>query len=175
MPDITCTSQEFLDLGSGDSEEHAMLLCNFFNFIDKDQGRQAPGKNYHSYIIYGEAIPDGACWYVLRRDIEHNFVEIWNPMTAEVYNFDLIISPARQVFGRANKQSMNQRTNDPQCTMRKIWTIVGQENVWANIQKEEAPVLIRYDLENLKNWKPFLDKRMRNEYFSGNQVQNIHL
>jgi coiled-coil and C2 domain-containing protein 2A len=34
MPDLTCTSQEFLDLGAGDSEEHAMLLCNYFNFID---------------------------------------------------------------------------------------------------------------------------------------------
>lgn len=36
MPDLACTSQEFLDLGMGDSEEHAILLCNYFNFIDKN-------------------------------------------------------------------------------------------------------------------------------------------
>jgi coiled-coil and C2 domain-containing protein 2A len=34
MPDLWCTSQEFLDLGAGDVEEHAVLLCNYFNFID---------------------------------------------------------------------------------------------------------------------------------------------
>ena len=43
MPDLTCTSQEFLDLGAGDSEEHAMLLCNYFNFIDQYQNRQKTG------------------------------------------------------------------------------------------------------------------------------------
>jgi coiled-coil and C2 domain-containing protein 2A len=36
MPDLCCTSQEFLDLGQGDAEEHAMLLCNYFNFIDRE-------------------------------------------------------------------------------------------------------------------------------------------
>ncbi len=39
MPDMTCTSQQFLDLGMGDYEEHAILLCNYFNFIDRAQGR----------------------------------------------------------------------------------------------------------------------------------------
>jgi coiled-coil and C2 domain-containing protein 2A len=40
MPDLTCNSQEFLDLGMGDSEEHAILLANYFNFIDKAAKRQ---------------------------------------------------------------------------------------------------------------------------------------
>ena len=43
MPDMTCLSQEFLDLGMGDSEEHAILLCNFFNYIDRRSGAQAAG------------------------------------------------------------------------------------------------------------------------------------
>jgi hypothetical protein len=30
MPDIWCTAQEFLDLQQGDSEEHAVLLANYF-------------------------------------------------------------------------------------------------------------------------------------------------
>lgn len=38
MPDLTCLSQEFLDLGMGDSEEHAILLCNMFNYIDRQSG-----------------------------------------------------------------------------------------------------------------------------------------
>lgn len=113
MPDLTCTCQEFLDLGQGDSEEHAMLLCNYFNFIDRDQGNQRlnadakTGNHYVSYIVYGDALPDGVCWYVLRRDCEKNFVELWNPMSAEVFNFDLISSPTRQVFGSGKSESMN--------------------------------------------------------------------
>lgn len=43
MPDLTCLSQEFLDLGAGDSEEHAILLCNYFNYIDRATGAQEAG------------------------------------------------------------------------------------------------------------------------------------
>ena len=34
LPDTFCNSQEFLDLGAGDHEEHAILLANFFMYID---------------------------------------------------------------------------------------------------------------------------------------------
>lgn len=34
MADLYCTNQQFLDLGEGDFEEHAILLCNYFNYID---------------------------------------------------------------------------------------------------------------------------------------------
>ena len=39
MPDLTCDCQEFLDLGMGDDEEHAILLCNYFNYIDRALNR----------------------------------------------------------------------------------------------------------------------------------------
>ena len=34
LPDIWMTSQQFLDMRGGDDEEHAILLANFFNYID---------------------------------------------------------------------------------------------------------------------------------------------
>ena len=34
LPDVFTTCQQFFDLGSGDYEEHAILLANYFNFID---------------------------------------------------------------------------------------------------------------------------------------------
>ena len=110
----------------------------------------------------------------MRRDCENNYIELWNPMTAEVFNFDLISTPTRQVFGKGNSQSMNQRAFDPQCTMKKIWCVVGQENVWANIQNEEAPVLLNFNLDDPKQWKPFLDKKLRQTYFAGGTVQTGH-
>lgn len=141
MPDLTCTSQEFLDLGAGDSEEHAMLLCNYFNFIDLEQGRQkkgdqptASGMDIHSYIVYGEAVPDGDCWFVARRCKAKGYMELWNPMTAECYNFDRIETSTKQAVGAdAKSTSTNMRLFDPTCTMKRVWCIVGQENIWANI------------------------------------------
>jgi coiled-coil and C2 domain-containing protein 2A len=34
LPDMWTTCQEFLDLRAGGHEEHAILLCNYFNWID---------------------------------------------------------------------------------------------------------------------------------------------
>ena len=100
MPDLTCLSQEFLDLGMGDSEEHAILLCNMFNYIDRQQQQMSGAQEVagdeealenekpglRSYIVYGQAIPDGDCWYVARRDAKSR-VELWDPRTAECYVF----------------------------------------------------------------------------------------
>jgi hypothetical protein len=59
----------------GDSEEHAMLLCNYFNYIDFEQGRQKKKEgdaisefDIQSYIVFGDAVPHGECWYVARID-----------------------------------------------------------------------------------------------------------
>lgn len=44
-------------------EDHGILLCNFFNYIDKKAGR-----NYmNSYLILGKAFPYGKSIFVLRR------------------------------------------------------------------------------------------------------------
>lgn len=146
----------------GDSEEHSMLLCNYFNFIDRDQGRQKmnpkdPAKTFdiNSFIIFGEAVPNGECWFVARIDMKEKIknkdqkdVELWNPMNGECYSFG----------------DMNE---DPVCPLKKIWLIVGQENVWANIQLDEIPSLVSWDLNNPKMWSPFLDKERMEAHYKG--------
>ena len=34
LPDLFTTCQQFFDLGGGDYEEHAILLANYFNYVD---------------------------------------------------------------------------------------------------------------------------------------------
>lgn len=46
LPDIFCTSQQFLDLKGGDFEEHSILLCNYFNFLDEFYKKSDTIKNY---------------------------------------------------------------------------------------------------------------------------------
>lgn len=86
------TCQEFLDLGGGDYEEHAILLANYFMFIDKEQ---APGK-FQTFLVYGYAVPEGKNVFVLRKfanpdhkdNREHGKdFEIWSPMTGECFVF----------------------------------------------------------------------------------------
>lgn len=57
---------------------------------------------------------------------------------------------------------------DPICTMKKVWCVVGQENVWANIQEFESPVLIDFDFHDKALWQPFLTKSLHNEHFGEN-------
>ena len=72
LPDMTCTAQQFLDLGAGDSEEHAMLLCNFFNYIDRElrnkKNKDERFGDIESYICFGDAVPNGEGWFVMRRN-----------------------------------------------------------------------------------------------------------
>lgn len=42
--DLWCTSKTFLDISCGDYEEHAILLCNYFNFIDKRRAELDPSR-----------------------------------------------------------------------------------------------------------------------------------
>jgi coiled-coil and C2 domain-containing protein 2A len=81
LPDLWCTSQEFLDLGAGDVEEHAILLCNYFNYIDQAQGKDT----FQSYLVLGLGYPEGRTAYVMRRNKENNHAELWNPLRGEAY------------------------------------------------------------------------------------------
>jgi coiled-coil and C2 domain-containing protein 2A len=83
MPDIFMTSQEFLDMRAGDYEEHAILLCNYFLFIDKKQGLV----DIQTMVIMGRGVPEGKTYYVLRRNTKTDSNEIWNPVTGEIYVF----------------------------------------------------------------------------------------
>ena len=83
MPDLWCTSQEFIDFNGGDYEEHAILLCNLFNYID-DKLNEGKVK---SYIILGNAVPEGYTTYVLRRNVDNNHVEVWDAIKGQAYFF----------------------------------------------------------------------------------------
>lgn len=183
MPDLSCTSQEFLDLGMGDSEEHAILLCNYFNYIDSVKGNKANASenaktNYESYLVYGCAVPQGDCWFVARRDTKAQHLELWDPATGECYSFDSESGPVSGAGGSSSASSANQNKKkdkeaaDPICPMKKIWCFVGQENVWANVQEVDAPGRLDYDLDKPALWCPFLDDGLKATYFGGGDVQS---
>jgi len=151
MADMYCTCQEFLDLGAGDYEEHAILLANYFQYIDDIQDK---GK-FTNYIVFGEGMPEGNTVYVMRRFSEEHArtvsehkhsVELWQPLTGQCYFF------ARKTSSSDSYTYV--RSNDPMCPLRKIHCVVSGKNIWQNIQQYSNPVLLDFDLTNTKAWKP---------------------
>ena len=55
-----CTSNEFIDIMAGDWEEHATLLCTFFNYIfDVHKSKMK------AYLVFGRGIPEGNTVYTM--------------------------------------------------------------------------------------------------------------
>lgn len=160
LPDMWCTSQEFIDCGSGDYEEHAVLLCNYFNYIDKTQGRD----KYESYVIMGKAIPEGFSCYVMRRNKENNHVEIWNAVKGEAFFFANELSP-RSFFCIPCGLNEHCGEYDSTCPLKEVGCVIGQDNVWANIQASVDPSTMFFDLDNPNYWCPFLLPAGREKFF----------
>jgi coiled-coil and C2 domain-containing protein 2A len=169
LPDMYSTCQEFIDLGGGDYEEHAILLANMFAFIDN---KQNPGK-YTSYLVFGETLPEGRNTFVMRTFTDPKDgrdIEIWSPITGECFFFKFCNDSDTFCGVDLRKAShMEVRINDPICPMKHIWFVVGQNNIWANIQKFDFPVLMNFDLTNKSSWKPLFEteNHMRKFYPTG--------
>lgn len=131
--DMWSTSSQFLELCAGDWEEHAILLRNYFSFID-----QSSGAANESYIVFGHGIPEGDTCYVLRkpRNEAQDGVTLWNSATGVEYS-----------------------ASDPRCPLQTISMVVGEQNMYMNSQKSGMPSRIFFDFENAKNWKPFFNAK----------------
>lgn len=61
---------------------------------------------------------------------------------------------------------MQVRVNDPICPLKHIYSVVSQENIYANIQQYDFPVFMDYDFTDKKKWKPlFISEDMTKRYY----------
>ena len=189
LPDLFTTCQQFIDLGGGDYEEHAILLANFFNYVDNHkreayerQGILTKRNEFKSFIVLGEAMPEGHTVYVLRKQVPRpdaprphdrcGSIELWAPCTGECYFYEEKKGAARLLGYGAQQYYMEMnRPTDPMCPLKKIHTVIGSDNVYVNIQPSDFPVLMSFDLENPKKWAPFIDgKQRKSESFFGAKI-----
>ena len=166
MPDCWCTDNQFLDLGFGDYEEHAVLLCNYFNYIDKKQNTGCV-----SYLCLGNAHPEGSTVYVIRLTPDFKEVEFWNAKTGDCYYFEKTLINTKFLCMTMSSQYKNSKSNlNKICPLKSVGAIVTLaivtfDNVLINIQDETDPSLIDFDLNNQSFWLPFLTDEARNRYF----------
>ena len=161
MPDCWTTDNQFLALGFGDYEEHAVLLCNYFNYIDQKQNTGCV-----SYLCLGDAHPEGSTVYVIRLSADFKEVEFWNAKTGDCYYFEKTLIDTKFLCLTMSKHYKQTKSNTNKiCPMKSVGAIVTFDNVLINAQNETDPSLIDFDLNNKSNWKPFLTEDAKKNYF----------
>ena len=141
-------------MGGGDYEEHAVLLANYFQYIDDKKNT-----GYKSYICLGTGMPNGPMVFVIRK--QNNAAgsfELWDPLAAQCYYFEL--KTERNTFWGipiGKSSHLDIRLQDPICPLIQIHTVVSSENVWVNVQRSDYPVLMDFDLTKPKCWKKFFE------------------
>jgi len=80
--DVWSDSQEFLDTLTGDYEEHAILLCNYFKHLKMD-----------AYVAIGWGVPEGQTCYVITmqtvtnaKKVQEQQITIWNAAMGQFYD-----------------------------------------------------------------------------------------
>ena len=161
MPDCWTTDNQFLALGFGDYEEHAVLLCNYFNYIDQKQNTGCV-----SYLCLGDAHPEGSTIYVIRLSADFKEVEFWNAKSGDCYYFEKTLIDTKFLCLTMSKHYKQTKSNSNKiCPMKSVGAIVTFDNVLINAQDETDPSLIDFDLNNKSNWKPFLTEEAKKNYF----------
>lgn len=144
--DVWCNCQEFLDIQAGDWEEHSILLANYISILSS--------KTLNSYLVTGVGIPEGETVYVMVVPSEGQSNSKWVKEHFGIKGGGERADEVVFVNASCGTCFLN---SDEKCPLQEIHTIVGKNNIWANIQRANHPSHLRYDLNDLQNWDPFFN------------------
>ncbi|KAJ3371394.1 Coiled-coil and C2 domain-containing protein 2A [Allomyces arbusculus] len=140
------TCDHFLALGAGDGMEHALLLVNYLLHLGLD-----------AYLVLGSAIPEGPTAHVMyfppSMDRDDVYVDgppdpvFVQPMSAKTY---ALRSARAHVYG-----------------LSLVGCVIGPDNVWLNTQAQDVVALLRFDLEDSRDWRPFFQPAPSSEPENG--------
>ncbi|XP_022245376.1 coiled-coil and C2 domain-containing protein 2A-like isoform X2 [Limulus polyphemus] len=136
MCDIWNTCDQFLDMLTGDEEEHAILLCNFFLYLNK-----------RVFLLLGSGIPEGHTAYVLTVETDREIL-VWNATQGQHFSVRESFSP-----------------------LQRVGCLISPDNIWANIQKDDHPSRISFEINQARDWQPFFTRRFPNPGLSSVQPE----
>ncbi|XP_046670021.1 coiled-coil and C2 domain-containing protein 2A isoform X2 [Homalodisca vitripennis] len=123
--DVWLTAQQVLTLLSGDSEDHAVLLCCYLLHL-----------GLKAWLLLGSGVPHGPMALVLTRDISGT-ATLWDPATGQQFN-----------------------TQDSFCPLHHVYCLINQDNIWANIQREEVVSRTKFDVTRRGDWWPAFNRNV---------------
>jgi hypothetical protein len=69
----------------------------------------------------------------MRRNVDNNHVELWNPIKGEAYFFGREETVEKSgCFSVSKGFKMDKKLNDAICQLTSIGCIIGSDNIWAN-------------------------------------------
>ncbi|GLH06303.1 Coiled-coil and C2 domain-containing protein 2A [Gryllus bimaculatus] len=117
--DIWLSSDQVLRLLSGDSEDHAVLLCCYLLYMRR-----------RAWVLLGTGIPHGPTAYVLEHRGEGEYC-LWDPASGQFFD-----------------------VHSSFCPLRKVFCLINDENIWANVQNVELPQHTKFDVNKRSDWWP---------------------
>ncbi|KAJ6629951.1 Coiled-coil and C2 domain-containing protein 2A [Pseudolycoriella hygida] len=91
---------------------------------------------YRAFLALGSAFPNGDTTFVLIK--ENGEYVLVDPFTGKKYS-----------------------ATDVNCTLTKVYCLINNENIWANIQKENRVYMTKFDVINSTFWRPCFNKSHR--------------
>ncbi|XP_063162233.1 protein CC2D2B [Candoia aspera] len=126
--DVWMTSEHCIELGVGNKEEHAVLLCNYLLYIGKK-----------AWVLLGTSVLEGKVAYVATQENGEYF--LWNPLSGNCYKQFDAFCPLQSVdclISWENVWFNTQQNNSPMCTNFDI----SKEGLWKQ--------LLPYNFQNSK-------------------------
>ncbi|KAJ9583994.1 hypothetical protein L9F63_021664, partial [Diploptera punctata] len=120
--DIWLTSDQVLRLLSGDSEDHAVLLCCYLMHLGKK-----------AWLLLGAGIPHGPTAYVLVRDEDqsHNLSYwLWDPASGQKYSIQDNFCPLQKVYCLINDENIWFNVQKEELPWRTRFDITRKSDWW---------------------------------------------
>eukprot|EP00635_Sarcinochrysidales_sp_CCMP3193_P013293 CAMPEP_0118891262 /NCGR_PEP_ID=MMETSP1166-20130328/1355_1 /TAXON_ID=1104430 /ORGANISM="Chrysoreinhardia sp, Strain CCMP3193" /LENGTH=1557 /DNA_ID=CAMNT_0006829913 /DNA_START=238 /DNA_END=4908 /DNA_ORIENTATION=+ len=135
-----CVSQEFLDEGSGNWEEHATLLHNYLAWLQLHSSSQVHSIQSEMYLVCGSDLLQTPVVYVMQQSglYQPNLsnVILWNPKTGDALS-----------------------VTDERCSHLNIACLISKDNCYANIQMEAKLKGLSFTVTDRACWRPLFYAR----------------
>ncbi|XP_062506752.1 coiled-coil and C2 domain-containing protein 2A-like [Corticium candelabrum] len=106
-----------------------------------------------AWVVLGSGIPEGSTAYVLTEQPEGGLrgdYWLWNASTGEHF-----------------------QAHGSNCPLQSVGSAFNADNIWANIQKQDEPALVTFNLVATSCWKPFFTKKYPNPGLGTVQKETI--
>lgn len=107
----------------------------------------------------------------MRRNLKNNHIELWNPIKGEAYFYGREeVKENFMCFSISKGYKLDKRINDVICQLKSIGSVIGSDNIWANVQPYDDPSLLDFNLDSTSCWKPFFNKGNLKKYFPNEKI-----
>lgn len=158
-PDTWLTCKQGVITRSLSQVEHAILLCNYYNYIDSQGKTRDTNFTYvvlgHDYI-YGDAAYVLRMIYGIHNDTHTGFIGSKVQHSNNQLIQLILIDPCTgRQYNLFDTQSYIDNTSV--CSLYGIHTIFNQHNVHLNIQSTHHPYLLSYTFTTYSHWRTLHD------------------